>query len=266
MDYIYAVIFGIVQGITEFLPVSSSGHLLILHRFIALPVKNEMAFDVAMHFATLISLAIFFRREIIVLLKSWVKSFFGKKDDYSKLSWLLIIGTIPAGLIGFILNDFIEERLRSPFIVIATLAIIGAAFIAAEKYSGKKDDLKSLDWRKALFIGFAQSLALVPGISRSGITIIAGLMSGLKREESVRFSFLLSIPIVLGASLKEIPDFIRVDYAANEKIVLMTAFCAAFLSGLVAIKFLLSYSKNNDLKPFAFYRIVLALLLLLIIL
>lgn len=265
MNYIGAIIFGITQGITEFVPVSSSGHLLILHRFIDLPVNNELAFDVAVHFATLISLVIFFRRDILMLLKSWIYSFFGKKNAYSKLSWLLLIGTIPAGLAGFMFNDFIENKLRSPFVVIAALAVIGAAFIAAEKYCAKRDEMISLDCRKALLIGIAQSLALIPGTSRSGITIIAGLVTGLKREEAVRFSFLLSIPIVLGAGLKEMPEFLSADYAADEKGVLAIAFCAAFLSGLAAIKFLLNYSKNNGLKPFAYYRIILALVLLLLI-
>lgn len=266
MIYLKSILFGIVQGVTEFIPVSSSGHLLILHQFISLPIQNEMAFDVAMHLATLVSLIIFFRKEIVKLFNSWVKSFFGERSDYAKLSWLLLIGTIPAGLIGFVFSDFIDSALRSPFIVVAALAFIGLALAVADRYGRKEEEMKSLDWRKVSFVGLAQSLALIPGTSRSGITIIAGLVLGLKREEAAKFSFLLSIPIVMGAGLKEMPEFLNAVYAPGEKAILATAFCAAFFSGLAAIKFLLGYSKNNGLRPFAYYRIILALALLLILL
>ncbi len=261
MDYIYAIIFGIIQGVTEFLPISSSGHLVILHKFIDLPVKNELAFDVVLHLATLLAVVWFFREDISRLLKSWLKSFTGCRDEFSKLSWLLILATVPAGLAGWLFGDVVEFVLRSPMVVAVMLIVIAALFIVFEKISRKTDELKNLNWKKSLIIGFAQAIALIPGTSRSGITIIAGLAANLKREAAVRFSFLLSIPIIFGASAAKIPQIFRADFIKDELTILVAAFFASFISGLVAIKYFLKFAKRHSLNVFAAYRIALAIII-----
>ncbi len=262
MSYIYSAIFGFVQGITEFLPISSSGHLVILHEFISLPIKNEIIFDVIMHLATLFAVLWFFRQEIGQLLKSWFLSLGGQKDDLSRIGWLIILGTIPAALAGWLFGDFIEVAFRSPLIVAIMLAIIGAFFIVFEKISSFQNDLEKLNWRQTLLIGLAQAVAFIPGTSRSGVTIIAGLGVGLKREVAVKFSFLLSIPIIAGAVIKKIPQALILGINGGELMILSIGFIFSFLTGFLAIKYFLRFSKNNSLHIFAYYRFILAAILL----
>jgi len=278
MQYIYAIIFGIVQGITEFLPISSSGHLVILHRFINMPLQNEMAFDVVLHLATLLAVIFFFYADIKRLLTSWIKNLplttsllrrgnnidVSKIKDYEyyKLSWLIILATIPAGLAGWLFEDILESKLRSPLVVAVMLVAVGLFFIVFEKISRKTDDLKNLNWKKSLIIGISQAIALIPGVSRSGITIIAGLGAGLKRQAAIRFSFILSIPVIFGASVKKIPQIIEANLAVNEFMILAIAFIASFVSGILAIKYFLRFAEKHSLNVFAFYRFALAVLII----
>ncbi|MBA3047404.1 undecaprenyl-diphosphatase UppP [Patescibacteria group bacterium] len=278
MQYIYAIVFGIVQGITEFLPISSSGHLVILHKFINLPLQNEMAFDVALHLATLFAVIFFFYSDIKRLFLSWIENLpltpsllkrgnnvdiLKKKDyEYSKISWLIILATIPAGLAGWFFEDIVENSLRSPLVVAVMLIVVGALFIIFEKISKKTDNLKNLNWKKSLIIGLAQAIALIPGTSRSGITIIAGLGAGLKRQAAIRFSFLLSIPVILGASATKIPQIIESGLAINELVILAIAFIASFVSGILAIKYFLRFAEKHSLNTFAFYRFALAVVII----
>lgn len=261
MIYINAIIFGIVQGITEFLPVSSSGHLLILHEFINLPTKNEVFFDVALHLATLFAIVYFFRKEAWLLLSAWIKSLGGEKSAYGRLSWFIILGTIPAALAGWLFEDYIETVLRSPWVVIFMLAFIGALFVIFEKYSSRTKEYIALNARQAFAIGCAQALALIPGTSRSGITIIAGLGAGLQREAAIRFSFLLSIPVIAGAGVKKIPQLFDAGLGGNELAVLAVAFISAFLTALLTIKYFLRYAQGHSLNIFAIYRFILAAVL-----
>lgn len=263
MDYINAVIFGIVQGLTEFLPVSSSGHLVILHKYVSLPINNELVFDVILHLSTILAVILFFRKDIVLLFNSWLKSFVGENDEQSKLAWYIILATIPAGIFGYFFDEYIEQKLRSIFVVIFMLIFVAIIFIIIEKLSPKNKSLKDINIKNALFIGFAQALALIPGTSRSGITIITGLGAGLKRREAIRFSFLLSIPVILGAFITKIPQVIAVDLGGEESIILLLSFTASFVSGILAIKYFLHFSKNFSLNIFAYYRILLAIVLLL---
>jgi undecaprenyl-diphosphatase len=256
MNYFYAMIFGAIQGATEFLPISSSGHLLILHRFIKLPINNDLSFDVALHLATLLAVMIFFRKEIFLIIRSVIKSIFGKPDEYSRIGWLIVIATIPAALAGVLFENWIENQFRSPFLVAVMLALVGALFILFENKSAKKQEIKALTWKKSLIIGLSQAIALIPGTSRSGVTIIAGLWSDLKREEAVKFSFLLAIPIIAGASLKKLPELFKAD--SSDLLLISIAFIFAFASGWLAIKYFLNFSRNHSLKIFAYYRFVLA--------
>ncbi len=258
MDYINAIIFGIIQGITEFLPISSSGHLVIIHEFIQLPIKDDLAFDVILHLATLLAVILFFKKEVWLLIKSWFNSFRGKNDVYCKLSWLIILGTIPAGLVGLLFEKQVEQIFRSPIIVAIMLIIVGALFIIFEKVSQKADNLDKLNWRKTLLIGSAQAVALIPGTSRSGITIIAGLGAGLKREAAIKFSFLLSIPIIATANLKEAPSILNLTVSGNDIIFLLLAFLFAWLTGFLAIKYFLRFARSHSLNIFAIYRFILA--------
>ncbi len=263
MGYLISSIYGIVQGVTEFLPVSSSGHLVLLHRFLRLPFENELLFDVILHLATLIALLIFFWKDIRSMIASWLLSFAGKKDEYSALSWVIIVGTIPAALGGALFEDQIESSLRSPLIVAVMLVLVGIFFMIMEKISKQIKTLKDIGLKQSFIIGVFQALALVPGVSRSGITIIAGLGANLKRSEAVRFSFLLSIPIIAGAAITKIPLLFSGTTTGNEALLLAIAFVSALFSGYFAIKYFLKYVEKYDLNLFAYYRFVLALFIIL---
>lgn len=258
MFYINAIIFGVVQGLTEFLPVSSSGHLVVLHELLELPIKSELAFDVVLHFATLLAVVYFFRKDIWRIIKSFVYSPVSGGNQYSRLGWLLIIGTIPAAIAGFFFEDIIESALREPWVVIAMLALIGLLFIIAEKKSKQSRVLSDLNLRKVLIIGLAQAIALIPGTSRSGITIIAGLGVKLRREEALRFSFLLSVPIIFGATIKKIPDIIGINLSGGEGAVLAVSFICAYAAAVLAIKYFMRFARAHSLNVFAYYRFILA--------
>lgn len=262
--FLKAILFGVVQGITEFLPISSSGHLLILHEYIDLPIQNELAFDVVLHFASLLAVILFFRKDITRLIIAFINSFRGKKTDLSRTCWMIIVGTIPAVIAGLLLEEIIDEMLRSVFVVALMLVIISIFFIIVEKYYCKDNtgEYDKLSLKNAIKIGLAQALALIPGTSRSGITIIAGIRLGLKRDEAIKFSFLLSIPIILGVSAKKIPDFINQGLDSDQLGILIVAFLASFLSAFFTIKYFLKFAKRHTLVSFAYYRILLAVALM----
>lgn len=258
MDYLVAIIYGFVQGIGEFLPISSSGHLVLLHEFLPVPFDNELAFDVSLHLGTLVAVLWFFRKDIINLIQSWFASFKKFPDGWNDLSWLVLLATIPAAVVGKLIGDQIERSFGTPMYVAFMLTSVGLLFIVAEKYAKQTIDLAGVRPRNALMIGLAQVLALFPGTSRSGITIITGLALGLKREAAVRFSFLLSIPIIAGAAILKVPELFEAQLAASERLFFAIAFLSAVVSGFWAISFMLKFIKTQDLKPFAYYRFVLA--------
>lgn len=258
MDYLYALIFGVVQGVTEFLPISSSGHLVLLHRLLPFDIGSEMAFDVALHFASLLAVLYFFRSEAMQLLKAWLRSLLGEHSAESRIAWLILLATIPAGLAGIFLGDVIEKELRNYVTVSIMLVGVALLFFMSEAVSRMQLEYRELGWKGVLFIGLAQAVALVPGTSRSGITIVAGLGAGLKRQEALKFSFLLSIPIILGAIITQIPDLLEFQ-APGRTGLLTVAFLAAFFSALLAIKYFLQYSRNHSLNLFGAYRILLAI-------
>ena len=263
MQYINAAIFGIVQGITEFLPISSSGHLAILHKIIDLPYrKNELGFDVALHLASLLAVILFFRKDILLLVKSLFNICKGKFDQYAKLAFFIILTTIPAAFAGYFLEDLIDARFRSINTIIAMLIIGGILLLAVERFAVKHHDINKLNWNKSLLIGFAQAISLIPGTSRSGITITAGLFCGLKREVAVHFSFLLSIPIILGASLVKIPELARSELLTQEFYILSVGFVFSFLFAFLTIKYFMKFIKKHSFVPFVFYRFALSLILI----
>ena len=261
MEIIYSIFAGIIQGLTEFLPISSSGHLVIWHELWTINLPSELLFDVVLHLGTLLALIVFFAKDLSKYSIAFFQSFGQwqfKKNINQRLAWLLIIGTVPAVIIGYFLEDIIASSFRQPYWVAVSLVVIAIFFILVEKIATQKKDLPGISVKNSLIIGFAQAIALIPGVSRSGITISAGLLSGLNRAVAARFSFLLSIPIVLGAGLKKLFDLSSLNLAGLDWLILVVGFVASVLTGYFCIKYFLKYLQKNTLKPFAVYRFILA--------
>ncbi len=254
MSIFEALVLGLVQGLTEFIPVSSSGHLLLVHDIFG-STENTLAFDVALHVGTLIALLVFFRKDIIKL----IKNAFSKNED-GRLARLLVLATLPAAFAGFLFSDYIDDNLRSPLIVAFALAGVGAIMLIVDTYSKNNKSDKPVSTKQGMAVGLAQCLALVPGVSRSGATITTGLLFGLGRVQAARFSFLLAIPIITGSALGILLK--GTDFTSTGNWTLFVGMTTAFLSGLLAIKFLLGIIGRVGLAPFALYRFAVAILVL----
>jgi len=262
-QYLYSILLGIIQGITEFIPISSSGHLVVLHNIFPQAGINELTFDIVLHFGTLCAVVIYFFKDLKAILINWLKSIVKQEmSPEAKLGWLLILATVPAVLAGYFFESYIEAFLRSNLVVAAMLVIIGLFFILAEKYALHQNESEKIGWKQALLIGVAQAVALIPGTSRSGITIIAGMSTKLKREAAVRFSFLMSVPVIFGATIKKIPPMSIGAIFAQDVFNFILGFIMSFIFGFIAIKYLLIYVKNNSLNVFAYYRFLLAVIIL----
>jgi len=262
-DYFLSLFLGIVQGITEFLPISSSGHLVFLHNFFDFTFKDNLFFDVALHFGSLIALVIYFYKDLKKYIIGFFKNFNKYKKDFSvRLPGLIIIAMIPAVIIGAIGEGWFSQFYNP--VSVSIFLIIGAVlFYVVEKYIRTSDDMEKLNWKKSLIIGLFQVLAFFPGMSRSGITIIAGMGLKLKRAQAARFTFLLAIPIIFAASFKKLFELNSLNLTNNELIILLIGIVSAALSGYVAIKFLLRFLEKRSLNTFAIYRIALAIIILL---
>ena len=247
-----AILLGLVQGLTEFIPVSSSGHLIILQNLLG--IKSNLTLNVFLHFGTLIAVIIAFWPDI--------KKIISLQKGYKKLAVLLIIGTIPAGLIGFFGEDFFEAIFSSVKVVGFMLIITGLLLWLSDRISGS-ETVKNMRCSDAIFIGFAQALAIFPGISRSGATIAGGLFKGLNRRLAARYSFLLSIPIITGATLVKSVDLYQAGLNNINNLELLLATLSASISSYFAIKILLSLIKMKKLSFFAYYCWLLALIILL---
>lgn len=255
--YIVAILFGLVQGITELLPISSSGHLLILHAFLDIPVKNELVFDVFLHLATLLAVLVYFYRDIIDLFKAIPRLMSRQAGADVWLLRYLLVGTIPAAALGYFLDDLVENTLRSVWVVVVMLVVVGILLVVAEKKANQSKAIGDIGYKGALTIGLAQAVALIPGTSRSGATMLAGLYHGLHRTEAARFSFLLSAPIIAGAVLVKLPDM-AAEFSDAEAGIWLAASLAAFLSALLSIRFLLAFVRSHKFTGFGIYRIILA--------
>jgi len=269
MPILQAVLLGIVQGITEFFPISSSAHLIIFPKLFGWE-EQELVFDTTLHLATSLALIVYFWNDIVLIIRSLIKDvskYKGKLVHYSgnaELGLKIIVGSIPVGIVGFILGDFIEEKFRG-LVTVAIFLVLGSLlmFVAEKKYKKRLIVKDSISIKKSFKVGLFQSLSLFPGISRSGSTISGGMIFGLSRKESARFSFLLSIPAVLFAGISQaVSSF---DYFNMANIVpLLAGFLSSFLAGYFAIKFMLSFTANNKLYPFIYYRLGLALFLIIL--
>jgi undecaprenyl-diphosphatase len=261
LTYTQALVLGIVQGLTEFLPVSSSGHLILVPRFFGWPDQG-LAFDAAMHLGTLVALLAYFRSELIELATGALAR---------RLAALLLVASLPALAIGFLIHRWAETSLRSPLIIaLATaawsLVMWWADRSAVPSRTSAGDPLARVGWGQGLFVGCAQVLALIPGTSRSGVTISAGLFAGMDRATAARFSFMLGIPVTGAAGGYKLLQLLREGIPAGEGGPLVLAILVACLSGWLAVWFLVNYLKRRSLLPFVVYRLVLAAVILIVIL
>lgn len=260
MDPLKAIAMGVLQGATEFLPVSSSGHLVLIPHLLGWPIPS-VTFDALVHTGTLMAILAYFRAELLDLARSWFRSIFAGERSYTAyLSWLILLGTVPAVVAGLLLEDFFERLFSSPKLV--SLALMGTALllIAAELALKPRKKLEQLTWTDAIFIGLFQALAITPGISRSGSTITAGIIAGLERKEAARFSFLLAVPVIFGAGLKQLLDLVLKGEWQGQWVILLFGFLSSLLSGYASIAFLLSFLRRRRLYVFAFYCLALGLL------
>lgn len=258
MDVLSAGFFGLLQGLTEFLPVSSTGHLVLLHELSGAN-SSDLAFDAVLQLATVLAVIIYFRRDLIVLINTVTRrlSRLPVNEKDITLAYALMIGTIPAVIAGLLLESYMETIFRRPFLVGAVLVLGSLLFAFAEWHYQHQKREEKIGIRKGLIIGLFQCLALVPGMSRSGASIVGGMLLGLSRSEAARFSFLLAIPIILGSGLKKLVD-LMMDGGTTDWSGLIFAAIVAFLSGLFAIHFMLSFVRRHTLWPFIWYRLVLA--------
>ncbi|HIF18500.1 MAG: undecaprenyl-diphosphate phosphatase [Cycloclasticus sp.] len=261
MDFTHILGLGLLQGLTEFLPISSSAHLILLPLLLAWEDQG-LAFDVAVHVGSLLAVTTYFRKDLSRIVAGWLKAVFKQQySQESRLGWLIIIGTIPVGLMGLLLGDLIEIYLRSPLVIAITTIVFGLLLWRADAIGERVREQDKLTVKDAVIVGLYQVLALIPGTSRSGITMTAGLFLGLTREAAARFSFLLSIPLIfLAGSLKTlhlVESAIPVDWFAIVAGVVISA-----LSAFACIAVFLKLLERIGMLPFVIYRLVLGVFLL----
>jgi undecaprenyl-diphosphatase len=269
---IQALIMGLVQGLTEFLPVSSSGHLVLVPWLFGWtdPFINSVAFTVILHMGTLVALLAFFWRDWVTLIPAGLAAIRDrslKGDPDRKMAFLLVVATIPAVLVGPIFESKLEDLVREPA-RIALMLCVGAAILwLADRWGSRQRDETSLTFRESLGIGVAQVVALVPGISRSGVSISAGLFLGLNREAAARFSFLMATPVIGGAGIWEARKFLTNEAGPSPEMnVIVIGFVAALISGFLAVRFMLEFLKRQPLTGFVVYRVVAAILVFIVLL
>ena len=254
------IILGIIQGIGEFLPISSSAHLILVPYLFGWE-PSSMAFDIALHFGTLAAV-------LVIFFKDWWSLFIGtlnkitkKKDSFeNKMFWYLVVATIPGAVLGFLLDDIVENVFRTNIALIAiSLAVMGVLIYLGDRWADKhykiETEYKDITLKQALIIGLSQSLAIIPGFSRSGTTILTARLMGLSKNAATKFTFLLSVPIIAGATILEIGNL---EFTIET---LISVFIA-FIVGILSIKFLLGYIKKHDFSVFAVYRVVFAIIIL----
>src|SRR3954447_25622830 len=264
MSAFEAIVLGIVQGLTEFLPISSTGHLRIVPALVGWEDPGA-AFTAVIQMGTTIAVLLYFRRELWRIALAWIDSVRqrGRRSDLdARLGWYIVLGTVPIAILGFIFKDQIENGARDLYVIGSALIAFGLVMLAGDRYATQRRDVEQLNARDGAFIGTAQALALIPGVSRSGATITAGLFRGLTREAAARYSFLLSTPAIVLSALFEFRKFARGDDtgASGAELALATLF--AFVVGYWSIRFLLRYLARHSLTVFVVYRVVLGTLVI----
>lgn len=262
MELFQAFVLGLVQGLGEFLPISSSAHLVIVPWLFNWHDQG-LAFDVALHWGTLVAVLTYFYNDVWLLIKGFFHSLSKSTRDlesntYQKLAWLLIIASVPGAVIGKLLESEAETVFRSPLLIAITLSVVGIILWIADRVGKKTKNMNHITWQNSVLIGLAQAAAIIPGISRSGATMTSGLLMGFTREDAAKFSFLMSIPIIAGAGLLKLPEILHIE---NQMEVLV-GFLSATIFGFLAIKFMMRYISTKSFALFTWYRLGLAGLIL----
>lgn len=261
MTIIQAIILGIIQGLTELLPISSSAHLTIIPWIFKWTeniefIRDFEGFDVALHFGTLLAIGLFFFKDWIELIKGGFNLAVKKqKTTEGRMFWYIVLATIPGGIIGFILDKFLEDALTKPLIIAIALIVMGIILYIVDKNSKSEVEYKNMTLKQTFIIGLSQALAFIPGVSRSGVTMTVGRFMGVKRESAAKYSFMLSAPIVLAATVFKFKDFVF-------GIPFFVGVFVSFIIGIFVIKFLLEYLRKGSFKIFAMYRIAVGLIII----
>lgn len=277
MELFAAAVLGIVQGLTEFLPISSSAHLILVPWFLGWKPEG-LVFDVSLHAGTALAILAYFWRDWLMLAREVINGIAAGEplgNPQRRLAWFLIVGSLPAAIVGLLFEKHVEDTLRSPLITVVTLVVIGIVIYVSERRSRRRRSLEKFTWGDSIWIGLSQALALIPGVSRSGITISTAMLRDADRSSAARFSFLLATPVIVGAGMlegwhliKEVgtAPFAGVGGAANPvsaqwPVFVIGVFCAT-VTGFFCIRYFLRYLQTNTLMPFVIYRFVLAAIVL----
>ncbi len=269
MNLLEATTLGILQGLTEFLPISSSGHLILAEKLLHLNVEALKSFDVAIHLGTLLAIFIYFRKDYVHLLQGCTHIILRRKEhsekkelvENRKLIGYLMLATVPAVLVGAFFNDFLDTNFRNPQTVSIMLIIVGVIFFVAE-FIATRVKSSGFTLKNTVLIGIAQACALVPGVSRSGATICAGLVQGIKREDAARFSFLLGSIAITAAIVLSIYKVYKGEFTLPATDILLTGIAASFISGYAAIAFLMKFLRKHTLHIFGVYRVIMGFAML----
>ncbi|MBA3004219.1 MAG: undecaprenyl-diphosphatase UppP [Desulfurivibrio sp.] len=261
MNIIEALLLGIIQGATEFLPVSSSGHLALAHYFLGAQ-ESDLAFDVALHLGTLLAILAYFRDDFLQMGKAVLGLHKEPTETLRlrKMAFFIAIATIPGALAGLLLGKTAETYFRHPALVATALAVAGLLLLLADRAGKRSRNFEAISLVDALLIGLSQACAIIPGVSRSGSTITCGLAMGLNRQAAVRFSFLLSAPIIFGAGVHEIPDILNNGLLDGQSTLYAAGFLASAISGYLFISFIMRYIRAKSFAIFAYYRFAVAAL------
>jgi undecaprenyl-diphosphatase len=260
MNALYAIFLGIVQGLTEFLPISSSGHLALLEHYLKVP-GSGLGFDILLHLGTLAALVAYFGRDWLAMGRALVRP--SPQNQGERYLFLyLVVATIPGGLAGLLLEKKAETLFREPLHIALLLGSVGLLLLLGEKVARHHRGFERLTIFDAVLIGLSQALAIMPGVSRSGITMTCALFLGFKREAAARFSFLLATPIIAGAGLHHIPHWLKAPPEDLSKTAAALGFLAALISSYLTIKYFLRFLQRHTFKPFAYYRLLVAALVL----
>jgi undecaprenyl-diphosphatase len=269
LELLQAIVLGIVQGLTEFLPVSSSGHLLLGQYFLGMDQDRfGLTFDAAIHTGTVAAVISYFWRDLLRMAGAFLRSLRGPnfEERDQRMAYLILVATVPAGIVGLLFQGFFENEVRSPWLVAFNLVLVGALFIVGEVVGRQTRTSDKLGFKEAVGIGLAQTVALFPGVSRSGATITLGLFLGLRRDEAARFSFLMSVPITAAAALLSLGDAFGSGVDAGDALLFVVGSVTSGVVGYLAIRFLLAYLAGHSLRVFAYYRFALAAVVVVLLL
>lgn len=267
MTLLQSILLGIIQGLTEFLPISSSGHLVIVPFLLGwdIPENEAFVFDVLVQVATLAAVIVYFWQDLLTIAKAFIAGLASRRpfaEPASRLGWFIILATIPAGLVGLAIKDLVEAAFASPAFTGAALLVTAVLLVAAERANHRSLCLEQLTWQKALWTGVFQALSIFPGVSRSGSTIVGGMTAGLRRPEAARFSFLMSIPIMLAAGLVSMLDLAEIPDLGGTLATFLPGFITAAVVGYLAIRWLIGYLSRRPLYIFSAYCVLMGLLVI----